>query len=40
LGFKGFYSGRDKSGLESMTLTSIIIGVLEEALSGMAGRLK
>jgi hypothetical protein len=40
LGFKGFYPGRDKHGLESMTWTSIMIGTSEAAMPDVAGRLK
>jgi hypothetical protein len=40
LGFKGFYPGRDRSGLEGMTSTYVMIGASEGALSGVAGRLK
>jgi hypothetical protein len=34
LGPKGFHSGRDKSGLEGMTQTLIMIGASEGALPG------
>jgi hypothetical protein len=43
VGPKGFYPGRDKAGLESMiqTLTMLtMIGASEEALPGIAGRIK
>jgi hypothetical protein len=40
LGSKGFYYGRDKSGLEGMTQTLTKIGASEEALPGVAKRIK
>jgi hypothetical protein len=40
LGPKGFYSGRDKSELEGMTQALTMVGELEGALPGEAGRIK
>jgi hypothetical protein len=40
LGFKGFYRGRDKVGLDGMTRTSIMIGASEGALPGVEERIK
>jgi hypothetical protein len=37
---KGFYSGRDKSGLEGMTRTLTMKEASEGALPGVAGRIK
>jgi hypothetical protein len=40
LGPKGFYSGRDKSGLEGITRTLTVTGASEGTLPGVAGRIK
>jgi hypothetical protein len=40
LGPKGFYSGRDKSGLEGTTCTLAMAEASEGALPGVAGRIK
>jgi hypothetical protein len=40
LGFKGFHSGRDISGLEGMTQTLTMIGASEGDLTGVEGRIK
>jgi hypothetical protein len=40
LGFKGFYSGRDKFGLEGMTQIVTMLGASERALPGVEGRIK
>jgi hypothetical protein len=40
LGFKGFHSRREKFSLEGMTQTLVMIGALDGALPGVAGRIK
>jgi hypothetical protein len=40
LGPKGFYLGRDKSGLEGMTQTWTMTGASEKAMQGVARRIK
>jgi hypothetical protein len=40
LGPKGVYPGREKPDLEGMTWTLTMIGAIEGALSGVAGRIK